>query len=255
LNKDLLNTDSLHTDFLNTDPSRREMKQKSARVYGIFQTIAPRYDRANARISLGLERGWKKLLVRRMADQTGRGQRVLDICCGTGDIAVLLAEKRPDLHVTGLDFSPAMLEIAREKGSGLPHLDWVQGDAMRLPFRDGTFAAVCISFGLRNTADYARVLAEMKRVVQPGGKVFCLDSFVPDDPLILPFYRLYFRHLMPVLGGGRRFRQAYTWLTRSTELFPRRRELMGTFARTGLRAVQSRSRMFGACVLIEGTRR
>lgn len=232
-----------------------DVKQKKrAQVYDVFQTIAPRYDRANARISLGFEKGWKKLLVKRVLAQAGRGQRVLDVCCGTGDIAAALAGKRPDLSVTGLDFSPAMLEVAREKGRGLPNLQWVQGDAMKLPFAGETFAAACISFGLRNTADYARVLAEMKRVVQPGGKVYCLDSFVPDLPAVLPAYRLYFRHIMPVLGGGRKYRKQYMWLSRSTEQFPRRRALMKQFARTGLAAVQSRSRMFGACVLIEGTK-
>ena len=231
-----------------------EKSNTRADVYEIFQTLAPRYDRANARISLGLEQGWKKLLVKRLLAEIGAGQQALDVCCGTGDIAIALAGGKPEICVTGLDFSPAMLEVAGQKGKGIPNLHWVQGDAMQLPFPDGTFDAACISFGLRNTPDYRRVLREMKRVVRPGGKVYCLDSFVPDNPVILPAYRLYFRHVMPLLGGGRRYREQYTWLYQSTEQFPRRRELMGQFARTGLRQVQSRSRMFGACVLVEGTK-
>jgi demethylmenaquinone methyltransferase/2-methoxy-6-polyprenyl-1,4-benzoquinol methylase len=147
-----------------------------------------------------------------------------------------------------------MLEAAGKKGEGISNLQLLQGDAMKLPFADGTFDAACISFGLRNTPDYRRVLREMRRVVRPGGKVYCLDSFVPDNPVILPAYRLYFRYIMPVLGGGRKYRKQYTWLYQSTELFPRRRELMKQFARTGLEQVQSRSRMLGACVLIEGTK-
>ena len=231
-----------------------DKEQKRAKVYEIFQTLAPRYDRANARISLGLEKGWKKLLVKRLtADIAAQGQ-VLDVYCGTGDIALAIAGRRPDLEVTGLDFSPAMLAVAKDKGRDLTNLRWVEGDAMKLPFADGTFEAACISFGLRNTPDYGRVLGEMKRVVRPGGKVYCLDSFVPDNPVVLPAYRLYFRHLMPLLGGGRKYRDQYDWLSQSTEQFPRRRKLMGQFARTGLAGVQSRSRMFGACVLIEGTK-
>lgn len=229
-------------------------QQKRARVYDIFQTLAPRYDRANARISLGLERGWKKLLVNRLLAGIGAGEQALDVCCGTGDIAIALADGKAGLRVTGLDFSPAMLAVAKEKGEGRPDLHWVQGDAMQLPFPDGTFGAVCISFGLRNTPDYRRVLREMKRVVRPGGKVYCLDSFVPDNPVVLPAYRLYFRHIMPVLGGGRKFHEQYTWLYQSTERFPRRKALMRQFARTGLVRVQSRSRMLGACVLVEGTK-
>ena len=212
-------------------------RKTPADVYEIFQTLAPRYDRANARISLGLEQGWKKLLVKRLPAGIGAGEQVLDVCCGTGDIAIALAGKNPDLKITGL-----------------PNLTWVQGNAMDLPFPDGTFAAACISFGLRNTPDYARVLREMKRVVRPGGKVYCLDSFVPDNPIILPAYRLYFRYIMPVLGGGRKYHEQYTWLYRSTEQFPRRKKLMRQFARTGLEQVQSRSRMLGACVLVEGTK-
>ena len=231
-----------------------DKQQQRAHVYEVFQTLAPRYDRANARISLGLERGWKKLLVTRLLAGTGAGEQALDVCCGTGDIAIALAERDAGLRVTGLDFSPAMLAVAKEKGEGISNLQWMQGDAMKLPFPDGTFSAVCISFGLRNTPDYRRVLREMRRVVRPGGKVYCLDSFVPDNPVILPAYRLYFRHIMPVLGGGRKFYKQYSWLYQSTERFPRRKELMRCFARAGLVQVQSRSRMFGACVLVEGTK-
>ena len=229
-------------------------QQERAHVYEIFETLAPRYDRANARISLGLEKGWKRLLVKRVLAQAGSGGDILDVCCGTGDIAIALAQRGPGFCVTGLDFSPAMLEAAGKKGQGISNLQLLQGDAMKLPFADGTFDAACISFGLRNTPDYRRVLREMRRVVREGGKVYCLDSFVPDNPAILPAYRLYFRYIMPVLGGGRKYRKQYSWLYQSTELFPRRRELMKQFARTGLEQVQSRSRMLGACVLIEGTK-
>ena len=236
--------------------SLKHMKKQQGRahVYEIFETLAPRYDRANARISLGLEKGWKRLLVKRVLAQAGSGGDILDVCCGTGDIAIALAESGPGLCVTGLDFSPAMLEVAGKKGEDISNLQLLQGDAMKLPFADGTFDAACISFGLRNTPDYRRVLREMRRVVRPGGKVYCLDSFVPDNPVILPAYRLYFRYIMPVLGGGRKYRKQYTWLYQSTEQFPRRRELMKQFVRTGLVQVQSRSRMLGACVLIEGTK-
>jgi demethylmenaquinone methyltransferase/2-methoxy-6-polyprenyl-1,4-benzoquinol methylase len=227
---------------------------KADRVYRVFESIASGYDAANNRISLGLQKRWKRALTDTIVHRAPRSIRVLDVCCGTGDIAIALAQRGPGFCVTGLDFSPAMLEVAGKKGQGITNLQLLQGDAMKLPFADGTFDAACISFGLRNTPDYRRVLREMRRVVRTGGKVYCLDSFVPDNPVILPAYRLYFRHIMPVLGGGRKYRKQYTWLYQSTEQFPRRRELMKQFARTGLVQVQSRSRMLGACVLIEGTK-
>ena len=176
--------------------------EKRRRVYGIFQGISQTYDGANRRISLGLEQSWKRGLVEAVASQVPDGGAVLDVCCGTGDIAVAVARRRPDAAVTGLDFSPAMLDVARHKGAALENLTWREGDAMALPFGDDTFSAVAISFGLRNTPDYGAVLTEMTRVVCPGGWVYCLDSFVPDSPLIRPFYDLYFRGVMPLLGGG-----------------------------------------------------
>ena len=227
--------------------------QKRAHVYEIFETLAPHYDKANTRISLGLERGWKKLLVNRMLKGISSGE-ILDVCCGTGDIAVALAGRAPWAEITGLDFSPAMLAVAGQKGEGISNLHFVQGDAMNLPFPDNMFSAVCISFGLRNTADYGRVLGEMYRVARPGACVFCLDSFVPGLPLIRPAYRIYFRCLMPILGGGRRYRKQYEWLYESTQVFPGRRKIMKLFARTGFEKVQSRSRMLGACVLVEGVK-
>jgi demethylmenaquinone methyltransferase/2-methoxy-6-polyprenyl-1,4-benzoquinol methylase len=229
-------------------------QQERIPVYDIFESLAPRYDRANARISLGLEKGWKRMMVKRVLAENSGGKDILDVCCGTGDIAIALARGNPAFDVTGIDFSPAMLAQAREKGAGITTLHWVQGDVMDLPFKDESFDVVCISFGLRNTPDYRRVLREMRRILRPGGKVYCLDSFVPDNPAILPAYRLYFRHMMPVLGGGRKYRKQYTWLCQSTEQFPRRRELIKQFVRAGFTQVQSRSRMLGACVLIEGTK-
>ena len=194
------------------------------------------------------------MMVKRVLAENSGGKDILDVCCGTGDIAIALARGNPAIDVTGFEFSPAMLAQAREKGAGITTLHWVQGDVMDLPFKDESFDVVCISFGLRNTPDYRRVLREMRRILRPGGKVYCLDSFVPDNPAILPAYRLYIRHMMPVLGGGRKYRKQYTWLWQSTEQFPRRRELMKQFVRAGFTQVQSRSRMLGACVLIEGTK-
>ena len=228
------------------------MDTTEKRVYSIFEQISGGYDRANARISLGLHRRWKRMLTHRLAGLTPPGAQVLDVCCGTGDIALETARLRSDLTVTDLDFSPAMLQVAESRGRDLGNVRFVRGSALALPGEDGQFAAACISFGLRNTADYGRVLREMRRVVQPGGMVYCLDSFVPDNWLIRPFYRLYFRYLMPLIGGGRRDAACYRWLYESTERFLRRDALEALFREVGMTGVQAESRMFGACVLVLG---
>ena len=225
---------------------------KEARVYGIFQEISEGYDRANTRISLGLHRSWKRMLTGCLTKSLPAGAEMLDVCCGTGDVALEVAGKRRDVRVTGLDFSPAMLEAAERRRKGLPNVRFLQGNALELPAEDGRFAAACVSFGLRNTADFARGLEELKRVVRPGGWVYCLDSFVPEGRLVRPFYRFYFRRVMPRLGGGRKHAASYRWLYDSTEQFLRRGELAELFRTVGLEDIRSSCRMFGACALVWG---
>lgn len=229
-----------------------EQEKKRDRVYAVFQRISTTYDAANLRISLGLERRWKARLVQSVLAEAEGHSQFLDVCCGTGDIALAMAAARPDVAVTGLDFSPAMLEVAARKGRVCSNVAWRQGDAMDLPFQDDTFHGAVISFGLRNTADYGQVLQEMKRVVKPGGRVYCLDSFVPDSPVIRPFYTAYFRCLMPLLGGGWQHRREYQWLWKSTQEFLRKDELTTLFQQAGLHGVQAESFLFGACVLHSG---
>lgn len=226
-------------------------ESKEKLVYGVFQNISEGYDSANRRISLGLQDSWKKMLIDRIAKNTSYGENVLDVCCGTGDVTWKIASRRHDLKVTGFDFSPAMLDVARRKRSRR-NIRFVQGNAMKLPYPDNSFGAACISFGLRNTADYRRVLSEMKRVVKPGGFIYCLDSFVPDNRFVQPFYRFYFRCIMPMIGGGRKHRREYMWLYKSTEIFLHRRDLEQLFREIGLHDVGHRSRMCGACVLVMG---
>ena len=227
---------------------------KERYVYQVFQNISKGYDQANQRISLGFQKGFKKMLLSRLKENTPFGGNVLDICCGTGDITFSLADIRPDLQVTGLDFSPAMLSKARmrNKGKKRNNVHFRKGNALELPFEDNSFEAVCISFGLRNTSDYSRVSDEMRRVAKPGGYIYCLDSFAPENALVKPFYTLYFRHIMPFLGGGIHHRKEYLWLYHSTKHFLSRKELKKLFVRLGIQEVQDKDKMFGACVLVWG---
>ena len=237
----------------------REGFGKQEKVYRIFEEIAGRYDNANIRISLGMQQMWKKMLADRLVRDVDKSfastvsPRILDLCTGTGDIAVFAARRRPGWRIIGLDFSPAMLKIARKKGKkyGCRRIRWVKGNAMALPYPDRTFHAVTISFGLRNCADPGVVIREIERVLKPGGILLCMDSFVPGSKAVKPFYRAYFRFLMPFVGGGRTHRKEYLWLQESTEEFCSPKELAQLMQRSGMKRPAVYSRMLGACVLLE----
>ena len=219
---------------------------KEEKVYKVFETISEGYDDANTRISLGMEKSWKKNLI----DLYTPGSKILDVCCGTGDIAIALKAK--GCEAIGLDFSPAMLEVAKKK---FPEgIAWIQGNAMDLPFEDNSFDGACISFGLRNTPDYKKVLSEMKRVVRPGGIIACLDSFVPDNAFVKFFYNIYFKGIMPLIGGQKEHKEEYNWLANSTEMFLRSKELKALFDKVGINNVTIKKMMCGACCLHKGTK-
>lgn len=229
-------------------------------VHAVFESVAEGYDAANDRISLGMHRAWKRRLVRfavaraRSVAEEGAAPMVLDVCCGTGDIVESIARDNPDIFVVGLDFSAGMLDVARGRLADLPNVQLVEGNAMELPFDDAAFGAATISFGLRNTPDYGRVVAEMARVVKPGGGVACLDASVPDLPAVLPFYQFYYRNVMTLLGGGLAKHAEYEWLYESTQEFLTKDELASLFSSTGLSKVLVQPFMFGAAALHTGIR-
>ena len=137
----------------------------------MFDRITPVYDLMNRVMTLGLDRRWRRLAA---AAAVQPGDRVLDACCGTGDLA--LADLAAGGAVTGLDFSPRMLERARAKSTAV---EWVRGDALALPFADGAFDAATVGFGVRNLADLERGLCELRRVLRPGGRLACLEITRP----------------------------------------------------------------------------
>ena len=160
-------------------------------VRRMFDRIAPVYDSMNRLMTAGLDRRWR----RETATAVVRpGDRVLDVCCGTGDLALSAAQAGG--KVTGLDFSEPMLERARAKS---PELEWVSGDALALPFADGSFDAVTIGFGLRNLAEADEGLQEMSRVLRPGGRLGILE-ITRARGLLAPFYRLWFDGVIPLAG-------------------------------------------------------
>jgi demethylmenaquinone methyltransferase/2-methoxy-6-polyprenyl-1,4-benzoquinol methylase len=172
---------------------------RAARVNDLFAAVAPRYDLINDLQSLGLHRLWKRRLVQLAGIRPG--DTALDVCCGTGDVAFALARAGAD--TTGIDFSAAMLEVARRragKETAGQRLRFLQGDALRLPFDDASFDRVTISYGLRNLADLQGGLRELRRVLKPGGRLLVLDFGKPDWAPWRWVYFQYLRWCVPVLG-------------------------------------------------------
>jgi demethylmenaquinone methyltransferase/2-methoxy-6-polyprenyl-1,4-benzoquinol methylase len=180
-------------------------------VRRMFDRIAPVYDAMNRVMTAGLDRRWRRATV----DEVVRpGDRTLDACCGTGDLAIAARTRGAD--VVGLDFSPAMLEHARRKA---PQLELVEGDMLALPFADGSFDSATVGFGVRNVADLAAGLRELRRVLRPGGRLGILEITTPRGRLA-PFYRVWFDRVVPLLGKALPGGSAYAYLPASVRRFP-----------------------------------
>jgi demethylmenaquinone methyltransferase/2-methoxy-6-polyprenyl-1,4-benzoquinol methylase len=212
-------------------------------VRTMFDRIAPVYDVMNRVMTVGLDVRWRRITATSVVRP---GDRVLDACCGTGDLAVA-ADKAGGV-VTGLDFSPRMLERARRK---LPSATWVEGDLLALPFDDGSFDVATVGFGVRNVADLDRGLAELRRVLAAGGRVAVLEITQPRGP-IAPFYRVWFDRIVPLLGKLLKGGAAYTYLPASVRRFPGPDELAELLRGAGFADVEFRTFAGGIVALHTG---
>lgn len=212
-------------------------------VRAMFDRIAPVYDAMNRAMTAGLDRRWRAETARAVVSS---GDRVLDACCGTGDLAI--AAQHAGGNATGLDFSERMLERARAKSDAI---EWVQGDALELPFADGSFDAATVGFGVRNLEDLERGLRELRRVLRQGGRVGILEITRPRG-LLRPFYKLWFDGLIPLAGkllpGG----SAYTYLPASVRRFPGAKELAELMETAGFEQVRYRRFAGGIVALHTG---
>jgi demethylmenaquinone methyltransferase/2-methoxy-6-polyprenyl-1,4-benzoquinol methylase len=183
----------------------------------MFASIAGRYDRANTILSGGIHHRWRRRAVRRSGVQSG--DAVLDCATGTGDLAIAFRRAvGPTGRVVGTDFSPEMLELARAKA---PDIAFGPADVMSLPYADGMFDIASIAFGIRNVAQPRRAIAEMARVVRPGGRVVVLEFGQPRSRLFRSLYDLYRKRILPILGGAvTGQRAAYEYLESSAARFP-----------------------------------
>jgi demethylmenaquinone methyltransferase/2-methoxy-6-polyprenyl-1,4-benzoquinol methylase len=213
-------------------------EQRAARVGELFATIARRYDLINDIQSFGMHRLWKRRVLRWARVQPG--ERVLDLCCGTGDITLALAGK--GAVVTGLDFSEAMLRVAREKSERLPSssgIEFIHGDAQQIPFPDDSFHVVTIGYGLRNLADLEKGVRDMLRVTKSGGRLVSLEFGKPSNGLWRVFYFTYLKFMLPIFGkifcGNS---AAYAYVLESLTHYPAQQEVAAKMTTLGWRDVR-----------------
>ena len=209
------------------------------KIKAMFDEIAPTYDAVNRALSLGIDRIWRRQAVAALGDLAGK--RVLDLCAGTMDLTALVGRRFPTARITALDFSAEMLARGRHKVEGLrAAVEEVVGDAQDLPFDDASFDAALCAFGLRNLDDPRAGLAELARVLAPGGQVAILEFFRPERGARRVFHDLYNKNVLPAVGGlisGSR--AAYRYLAESMESFLSRSELEDVAGACGLAAMRS----------------
>ncbi|MDX6609825.1 MAG: demethylmenaquinone methyltransferase / 2-methoxy-6-polyprenyl,4-benzoquinol methylase [Solirubrobacterales bacterium] len=205
----------------------------------MFGRVATRYDLLNTVMTAGLHHAWRERAVDRA--EVSPGDSVLDVCCGTGDLALELARRvAPGGHVVGCDFSEPMLDLARDKarerGTGGVRFEWA--DALSLPYDADRFDAVTVGFGVRNLANLERGLGEMRRVLRPGGRLVVLEITQPTRPPLSTFFSLWFDRLVPILGALSEESEAYSYLPESVRNFPGPERLAELMDDSGLERIR-----------------
>ena len=221
----------------------------------MFDAIADRYDTLNRVLSLGTDRGWRKLAVRSL--ELGPAARVLDLATGTADMVLEILAAHPDARIVGVDPSREMLRVAQGKlaARGLAdRTELVVGSAERIPLPDATVDAITMAFGIRNVPDRPGALADMARVLRPGGRVAILELSEPRKGLLAPLARFHIRHVVPNLGALLSGAREYRYLERSIAAFPQPEEFAQTMRESGLEVLTVRPLTFGVACLFVATR-
>jgi demethylmenaquinone methyltransferase/2-methoxy-6-polyprenyl-1,4-benzoquinol methylase len=233
----------------------RPPNDKSAYVREMFARIAPRYDAANRVLTAGMDERWRKRAIARL--DLARGGRVLDLCCGTGDVVFHLLRTDPTLSVTGIDFCEPMLAGARSRATREARgtASFVEGDVMDLPFEDASFDGATMGFSMRNVVEIDRVLSEILRVLRPGARFVNLDVSKAPNKVWKRIFDLYFYRAVPLIGGivgGSK--QAYTYLPNSLTNHPDAEALRERFTQAGFCDTGFERLMGGSIAIHYGTK-
>lgn len=232
------------------------LSHKGEQIQQMFDAIAPRYDFLNHLLSFGIDKRWRRTAVR-LVKATAGGQ-VLDVATGTGDVALEIARTTPSsVRIVGADFSPEMVALGREKVAASPYADRIDlrvAPCEDLPFASGSFDSVTIAFGIRNVVDRRLGLAELWRVLKPGGRLIILEFSTPRSALFRWLYHFYFRRLLPVIGGLFSKYDAYKYLPDSVLEFPSSEEFCTTMTDIGFKSVRCQSLTFGIASIYSGSK-
>lgn len=239
-------------DCEHINPYRDDPRSKGMQVEAMFDNIAPAYDLMNRAMTLGLDRLWRRRAVR-MLRARGTVNDILDVATGTGDLAMLMAERLDPVSVTGVDISERMLRIGRRKAGTSSQGDIVKftlGDCLNLPFPDESFDCVTVAFGVRNFEDIARGYSEMYRVMRPGATLLVIELSVPTAAAVRPLYDLYTRRVIPMLGRAvSRDNRAYTYLPESIAAVPCGADMTALMQSVGFTDTAFRPMTFGVCTI------
>jgi demethylmenaquinone methyltransferase/2-methoxy-6-polyprenyl-1,4-benzoquinol methylase len=220
----------------------------------MFDNIAPAYDFMNRAMTLGIDRNWRRKVVKAVA--AAAPSAILDVATGTGDLAIQLAKANQQAKVTGIDLSEGMLEVGRRKvaEAGLTQqIALRQADCLALPFADGSFDIVTVAFGVRNFEHLDKGYAEMARVLRPGGKLMVLELSTPTSPIVKPFYKLYTRGVIPMVGRLiSKDSRAYSYLPESIAAMPQGERMLQLMTEAGLSGCSLRSLTFGVSTIYTG---
>lgn len=230
-----------------------KISKKSENVEAMFNGIASKYDLLNHLLSFGIDKSWRRRLVRQLGRQ--KPDKVLDVATGTADLAIQLAYRLPSVSIIGIDISEKMLRIGRSKVEkrGISSVRLVQANSMEIPFGDGEFDAVMVAFGVRNFEDLPKGLSEIYRVLKTGGCLYVLEFSIPDKFPVANVFRFYFRRILPwfgrIVSGSY---DAYTYLPESVATFPEKENFLGIMAHAGFRDCSYQRVTFGIASIYVG---
>ncbi|WP_295833162.1 class I SAM-dependent methyltransferase [uncultured Microbacterium sp.] len=236
---------------MSSDPNRADLGKDPQRVSGMFDQVAAAYDRTNSVLSLGNDRLWRVATLRAVAPQ--RGERILDLAAGTGTSSMAFVPS--GAHVVAADFSKGMIAEGRRRHGNVPNLEFVQANATDLPFADGEFDAVTMSFGLRNVDDPRRALRELRRVTRPGGRIVVCEFSHPPSRVFNGLYRFYNDRVLPLVAKAVSSNaEAYDYLNESIRDWPNQPTLAGWMRDAGWDDVAYRNLSLGIVALHRGIR-
>lgn len=237
-------------------PFKDSDKEKKQQVADIFDDISEKYDFLNRILSLGVDQGWRKKAIKRLRPIAPKA--ILDVATGTGDFAIMTYKMLQPEQITGIDISKGMLEVGKEKiekENLSAYIALMEGDSEDLPFTDNSFDAITVSFGVRNFQNLEKGIAEMHRVLRPGGKLIVLEFSRPKNPVFKQLYKLYMKVVTPNVGQVvSKNKKAYQYLNDSIMVFPERNDFVAVMDSVGFTQTSYEPLTMGICCIYEGSK-